>query len=194
MTFAGATPIIDRSGDLVLPLKNKDGQSDVRFQKPILYQLADGVRKPVSGKFAIARNREVRFQVSSYDHNRELVIDPMLLYSSYIGGSGAISGVTSSPAKVGETIVIYGVGFGPVTPNIPAGEIATESSQLSAPLTMHFGKTPADLTYLGLSPDSVGVYQFNVEVPAEGTSDLVPLTFTLGGVAGTQTLYTALEQ
>jgi uncharacterized protein (TIGR03437 family) len=59
---------------------------------------------------------------------------------------------------------------------------------------MQFGKTRADVTYLGLSPDSVGVYQFNIEVPAEGTSDLVPLTFTLGGVAGTQTLYTAVQQ
>jgi uncharacterized protein (TIGR03437 family) len=116
------------------------------------------------------------------------------LDGSYVLPKGAIAGVTSSPALVGETIVIYGVGFGSVTPNIPAGEIATEGSRLSAPFTMQFGKTRADVTYLGLSPDSVGVYQFNVVVPAEGTSDLVPLTFTLGGVAGTQTLYTAVEQ
>jgi uncharacterized protein (TIGR03437 family) len=40
----------------------------------------------------------------------------------------------------------------------------------------------------------VGLYQFNVTVPAVANSDLVPLTFTLGGEGGTQTLFTAVQQ
>ena len=113
---------------------------------------------------------------------------------TYVLPVGAISGVTSSPAKPGEIVVIYGVGFGAVTPNIPAGEIATETNQLSASLEILFGKTPAKLPYFGLAPNFVGLYQFNVTVPAVASNDLVPLTFNLGGVAGTQTLYTAVQQ
>jgi uncharacterized protein (TIGR03437 family) len=113
---------------------------------------------------------------------------------SYVLPVGAIAGVTSSPAKPGETIVIYGVGFGSVTPNIPAGEIVTESNQLSASFEILFGETPAKLPYLGLAPNFVGLYQFNVTVPAVPDNDLVPFTFNLGGVAGMQTLFTAVQQ
>jgi uncharacterized protein (TIGR03437 family) len=50
------------------------------------------------------------------------------------------------------------------------------------------------LDYAGLAPGSVGEYQFNVVVPANvPTGDAVPVTFTLNGVAGTQTLYTAIQ-
>jgi uncharacterized protein (TIGR03437 family) len=113
---------------------------------------------------------------------------------SYVLPVGAISGVTSSPAKPGETIVIYGVGFGSVIPNIPAGEIVTESNQLSASFEILFGKTPAQLPYFGLAPSFVGLYQFNVTVPTVTDNDLVLLTFNLGGAAGTQTLFTAVHQ
>jgi uncharacterized protein (TIGR03437 family) len=112
---------------------------------------------------------------------------------SYVLPVGVISGVTSSPAKPGETIVIYGVGFGSVIPNIPAGEIATKSNELSASFEILFGQTPAKLPYFGLAPNFVGLYQFNVTVPAVAASDLVPLTFNLGGVPGTQKLYTAVQ-
>jgi uncharacterized protein (TIGR03437 family) len=113
---------------------------------------------------------------------------------TYVLPVGAISGVASSPAKPGEIVVIYGVGFGSVVPNIPAGEIATESNQLSASFEVLFGKTPATLPYFGLAPSFVGLYQFNVTVPAVANNDLVPFTFNLGGVAGTQTLFTAVQQ
>jgi uncharacterized protein (TIGR03437 family) len=113
---------------------------------------------------------------------------------SYVLPVGAIAGVASSPAKPGETVVIYGVGFGSVTPNIPAGEIATETNKLTASLQILFENTPAQLPYFGLAPNFVGLYQLNVTVPMVPGSDLVPFTFNLGGVAGTQTLYTAVHQ
>jgi uncharacterized protein (TIGR03437 family) len=113
---------------------------------------------------------------------------------TYVLPAGAIANVNSRPAKPGETIVIYGVGFGSVTPNIPAGEIVTEANQLSAPFEILFGKTSAQLPYFGLAPSFVGLYQFNVTVPSVANNDLVPLTFNLGGVAGGQTLFTAVQQ
>jgi uncharacterized protein (TIGR03437 family) len=118
------------------------------------------------------------------------------LDGSYVLPAGAIGGINSRPAQPGETIVIYGVGFGPVTPNTPAGEIAVGETQLVSSFEILFGQTRAEspLPYFGLSPGSVGVYQFNVTVPAVASGNLVPLTFNLGGVAGTQKLFTAVQQ
>jgi uncharacterized protein (TIGR03437 family) len=113
---------------------------------------------------------------------------------TYVLPEGAIAGLPSRPAKPGETIVMYGNGFGPVTPNIPAGELAAGNSQLVVSLEILFGETAAKLAYYGLSPGLVGVYQFDVVVPAIPDNDLVPLSFKLGGVAGVQTLYTAVKQ
>lgn len=113
---------------------------------------------------------------------------------TYVLPAGAISGITSRPAKPGEVIVIYGVGFGSVTPSIPAGQIVTQSNQLSLQFQLNFGQTPAQLLYDGLSPNFVGLYQFNVTVPSVPDNNLVPLTLNLGGTAGTQTLFTAVHQ
>jgi uncharacterized protein (TIGR03437 family) len=47
--------------------------------------------------------------------------------------------------------------------------------------------------YYGLAPGYVGLYQFNIVVPQIANNDFVPLTFTLAGTAGSQTLYTAIH-
>lgn len=99
-----------------------------------------------------------------------------------------------TPAKPGETILIYGVGFGPVTPTINPGVIATAANQLTNPTQMTLGGTTAALAYYGLAPNFVGLYQFNVVVPSSlANSDAVPLTFNVGGNSGNQTLYTAVH-
>lgn len=112
---------------------------------------------------------------------------------TYVLPPGAISGITSRQAKPGETIIVYGLGFGPVTPTIPAGQVVQQSNSLTSPLQVFFGQTPATLSYSGLAPGAVGLYQFNVVVPNVANSDAVPITFPLGGVNGTQTLYTAVH-
>jgi uncharacterized protein (TIGR03437 family) len=113
---------------------------------------------------------------------------------NYVLPTGAVAGLASRPARPGEAIVIYGIGFGQVVPNTPAGQIAPGSSRFLGPFEISFGPTPAELQYAGLAPGLVGLYQFNVVVPQVADSALVPLTFTLGGVAGTQTLYIAVHQ
>ena len=114
-------------------------------------------------------------------------------FVTYIAPPGSIAGITSRQAKPGETIVIYGIGFGPVTPAIPAGQTVTQTNNLTLPLQVFFGTTQASLTYSGLAPGAIGLYQLNVIVPTIPDSDAVPLTFKLNGVAGTQTLFTAVK-
>ena len=114
--------------------------------------------------------------------------------ATYILPTGAISGVVSRPAKPGETIVLYGIGFGLVTPATSAGEIAQGNTRTLLPLQILFGQTPAQITYEGLAPGFVGLYQFDVVVPSVPDSDLVPLTVMLDTVASKQTLYIAVHQ
>jgi uncharacterized protein (TIGR03437 family) len=116
---------------------------------------------------------------------------------SYVLPPNAISGITSRQAKPGETIVIYGVGFGPVldsgNQDIPAGTIVTASNKLSNTVSMDLGGSAATFSYSGLAPNFVGLYQFNVVVPNVANSDLVPLTFKLNGASGSQTLFLAVH-
>ncbi|HLK62561.1 MAG TPA: IPT/TIG domain-containing protein [Bryobacteraceae bacterium] len=112
---------------------------------------------------------------------------------TYVLPPGSIAGLPSRRAQPGDTITLYGIGFGPVTPNIPAGQVVQQSNVLSVPLHVFFGTTEAVVSYDGLAPSAVGLYQINVVVPNVASSDAVPLTFSLGGVSGTQILYTAVQ-
>jgi uncharacterized protein (TIGR03437 family) len=106
---------------------------------------------------------------------------------------GAVSGVTSQRANPGDRITFYGVGFGPVTPVYNAGQVVTAVNALSG-FQMQIGGVSATVQYAGLAPGAVGLYQFNVFVPSGATAnDLTPVTFTLNGTSGPQTLYIAVQ-
>jgi uncharacterized protein (TIGR03437 family) len=105
----------------------------------------------------------------------------------------AVSGVSSKRAKPGDTIVFYGVGFGTVTPDSPAGQIVTQANHLNGNFQASFGGTPAKINFSGLAGGYLGLYQFNVVVPSIAASDTVPLTFSLDGTPGTQTLIVAIS-
>jgi uncharacterized protein (TIGR03437 family) len=107
----------------------------------------------------------------------------------YILPPGSIAGLTTQRAAVGQTIVLYGVGFGPVSPSVPDGQPAPAQTALTNSLHVFIGGVEAKVTYAGLNPSSYGLYQFNVQIPQVPAGDQVPLTFTLGGTSSAQTLY-----
>ena len=85
LRFSGADGLaIDAAGDLVL----RTSRGEVRQRKPLMYQDIDGVRRTVSGRYTMRGASEVGFEVGSYDASKRLVIDPVLLYSSFLGGAG----------------------------------------------------------------------------------------------------------
>jgi hypothetical protein len=85
ITFdADVQPEISAAGDLVL----RQSAIELRQLKPIIYQEIDGKRHEVAGNYLLRRKHEVGFEIGTYDHTKPLVIDPTLVYSTYLGGSG----------------------------------------------------------------------------------------------------------
>jgi hypothetical protein len=78
---------VDGQGNLVLHMAG----GNVTEQTPVAYQEIGGVRQAVPVQYALEGNGQVGFQVGAYDPSQPLVIDPVLSYSTYLGGSGGTS-------------------------------------------------------------------------------------------------------
>jgi len=79
----GATKLRLVHGDLVL----SSAGGDVHLRSPQIYQEANGVRYAVRGGYVVQGKNEVGFRLGAYDRRRTLIIDPVLAYSTYLGGS-----------------------------------------------------------------------------------------------------------
>jgi uncharacterized protein (TIGR03437 family) len=101
---------------------------------------------------------------------------------------GLVAQVASRRAVPGDTIMLFGIGFGPVSDGTQAGVIDQGMNMLNGSFNVSIGGVAAVVQYAGLTPGVVGLYQFNVVVPNIPPNDKTPLTFTLGGTPGTQTL------
>jgi uncharacterized protein (TIGR03437 family) len=112
--------------------------------------------------------------------------------STYVLPPNAISGIISRPARAGETITLYGVGFGPVTPPVDAGSVVQQPNTLTLPIQLFLDKVPAAVSYAGLVLGAIGLYQINVVVPSGLQGGAAAVTFTLGGTSSIQVLYTAV--
>ncbi|GEM_PF-2568067 len=75
---------LDSNGDLLIETE----AGTVREKKPLTYQESDGRRAPVEGRYVVD-GRNVRFAIGKYDARKPLVIDPVILFSTYLGGGGS---------------------------------------------------------------------------------------------------------
>lgn len=102
LRFEGADKVsVDANGDLLVAL----GETILRQPKPIVYQEVDGERLPVEGGYAVNGNGEVGFDIGEYDTARPLVIDPTLVYSSYLGGGFGDGGLAIAVDSAGNVYV-----------------------------------------------------------------------------------------
>jgi hypothetical protein len=91
LVFGGAGKLrINENGDLVVSVK---GEEMVQHA-PTVYQDLDHERAIIPGKYVLKGAREVGFEVGPYDVNKPLVIDPVLVYSTYIGGAASDNGLS----------------------------------------------------------------------------------------------------
>jgi len=85
LSFTGASEVhLGAEGELLLSV----GDNKIRQLRPVIYQEVEGVRKEIAGGYRIEGQADVSFEVDQYDVTRPLVIDPVLLYATYLGGSG----------------------------------------------------------------------------------------------------------
>ncbi len=71
----------------------------------------------------------------------------------------------TTAAMPGETIVLYGTGFGPVDPAVVPGRLTDRVSNLIASLSVTIGGLPSRVAFAGLVPPFAQLYQFNIQVP-----------------------------
>src|SRR5881396_2470743 len=87
--FQGAERLeINAEGEFVLHAAG----GAIRQRVPVIYQEIDGVRTKIEGRYVLKDAHRVGFQVAAYDPSRPLVIDPTLVYSTYLGGSSSDDG------------------------------------------------------------------------------------------------------
>lgn len=84
LRFDGADKLrVDGRGDLVLRMQ----AGEIRQPRPLIYQESNGARQIVSGHYALRGDSTVGFEVGRYDPAKPLIIDPVLSYSTYLGGT-----------------------------------------------------------------------------------------------------------
>lgn len=103
---------VDANGDAVF----ETSAGTLRQRAPLLHQMEDDVRTPVAGRFVRSGANSIALEVGAYDPSRTLTVDPVLTYSSYLGGSGNDQGRAVAIDTQGD---LYVCGYTP-SPNFPS--------------------------------------------------------------------------
>jgi uncharacterized protein (TIGR03437 family) len=180
LAFGGVERLeVDQQGDLTL----HHASGDLRLKRPVAYQEVDGVRRKVAAKFVLDEGDEVRFAIGAYDRGSPLVIDPVLSYSSYLGGSGNdtstalaidsggnvyVTGATTSPDLPVQGSMGFGFAGGRVIMS-DAFVTKLDATGTAVLYSTYFGGT-GDESAMGVAVDSTG----NVYVTGATTSDDFP--------------------
>jgi Tol biopolymer transport system component len=147
---------INSDGELVL--KTKGGE--LRQPKPLIYQDIEGVRRTIPGGYARKGKRHIGFEIGNYDRTKTLIIDPVLSYFSYLGGTGADSGSSIAVDASGNAYIVG------------------QTNSANFPTTSGAYDQSGSLNSLG-NPD-IFVAKFNTSV--SGAASLVYSTY-IGGTA-----------
>ena len=171
LAFEGAKNIsLNSTGDLVMGAR----EGEIQLKHPRVYQEVDGKRQEVAARYMLTGKGRVGFAVAQYDHRQPLVIDPVLSYSTYLGGSSE---------DVGLGIAVDSSGNAYVTGYTASTDFPTVNSLLAtfgggyhdafvAKLNAA-GSTLSYSTYLGGSSDDYGI---GIAVDSSGNAYVTGLT------------------
>jgi uncharacterized protein (TIGR03437 family) len=173
----GQAPEDSATGNVQIVVTNcKVSSSPVMFARQ---PLAPGLLAPPNYS-----SGGTQYMVATYQSDGAYVLNTSL---------GASLGLNSRPAKPGDLILAYGVGFGDVNPSILPGTIVNQSNTLVNPATFSFGSTPASVSYSGLAGSFVGLYEFYITVPAGLADGDYQINVTQNGTTVPQTLYLTVK-
>ena len=97
-----------------------------------------------------------------------------------LGPSGNSLGYATVAAKAGDVVELFGFGFGPTKPFVPAGQVFSSAAPTTNPVSLAINNVVVTPFFAGLS--SAGVYQFNLIIPSGLGSGDVPLQGNVGDV------------
>ncbi|MBL8294339.1 MAG: SBBP repeat-containing protein [Bryobacterales bacterium] len=112
IAFEGADSLsLDGEGTAIL----RAGETELRQRKPRVYQTIGGREVPVDGRFVLQGRNRLGFAVAKYDPRHALIIDPVMVYASLIGGPSSYDegwGIAVDPTGAAYiTGRVYGTGF-----------------------------------------------------------------------------------
>ncbi len=167
---------VDSQGNLVLT----KGTSRMLFQAPGIFQEQHGARVQVSGGYSLKDSTHVGFTVSPHDNARALVIDPVLVYSTFVGGSGDDEG-SAIAVDAGGNAYITGTTDSPDFPLPTLGSFTSTQTRIflakldASGSTLlfadYFGGSSGDDWPMGIALDSLG----NAYVTGSATSADFPV-------------------
>jgi len=205
LSFQGADELkVDEQGNLLLRVNG----GEVRLATPHVYQEVQGKQQRVAARYIVeeSQNREPRtansapvrvgFQVAAYDQSRPLVIDPTLVYSTYLGGSGFDEGFSIAVDAAGAAYVTGDTLSADFTAGCTAPCIVldrTHNGQLDAFVTKldPTGTALLYATYLGGSGFDQGL---SIAVDAAGAAYVTGNTDSANFTAGCMAPCTALDR
>jgi hypothetical protein len=149
---------IDHGGDLVLVTQ----RGEMRQHRPIAYQETNGFKVKIAARYVMGRRHQIGFKLGRYDSNKRLVIDPVLSYSSYLGGAdqdianGIAVDASGNAYVTGQT---YSLNF-PTTPGalqtIPGGNHEYGNGDAFVTKINASGTALLYSTYIGSDGDDSG--------------------------------------
>src|SRR6266480_580880 len=146
--------------------------SEVELQKPRIYQMIDGKRRLIEGRYVVAADHRVRFSVAHYDRSKPLVLDPVLNYSTYLGGSGE---------DTGHAIAVDGAGNAFVAGQTLSADFPGAANNCAgASFVAELDPTGTNLlyaTYLAGSTTGSGENAFGIAVDPSGKVYVTGVTF-----------------
>ena len=168
LEFKGAKQLEIQDGALIIQGAN----NSVRLEAPRVYQEVAGKQQPVEASFVLHGSNRAGFTVGSYDRSRELVIDPILTFSTYFGGSGDEH---ATSVAVDGSFNIYLSGS-TTSPNLPAvtGVLQTvlngAQNAYVAKITPPLGSVAAVLNYVTYLGGSATDTPVGIKVDGAGDS------------------------
>jgi hypothetical protein len=124
---------LDRSGNLMVDV----GQAEIALLRPEAYQEMSGERREIPARFVLGRHGVVKFRVGSYDKTRDLIIDPVFVFSTYLDGSGNDS-ITSVTTDAAGNVYVGGYTSSTDFPATNGGNPLCSTCSLSAMTTQAF--------------------------------------------------------